>query len=127
MKQSKVTIDNLSKAVMEELENYKDLTTTQIKSAVKKTDQTVRKEIANTAPQRSGKYAKSWRVKTTRETDHSLVVVIHSPTRYQLAHLLEFGHAKRGGGRTKAFPHIERAENVGMKQFEDMIEEALNG
>lgn len=35
---------------------------------------------------------KSWTVKTTKETANSLEVTVHSKNRYQLAHLLEFGH-----------------------------------
>ena len=52
---------------------------------------------------------------------------VHSKNRYQLAHLLEFGHAKRGGGRTKAQPHIAPAEENGINALEKAIEKALKG
>ena len=58
----------------------------------------------------SFEYAKSWTVKKTKETSNSLEVTVHSKNRYQLAHLLEHGHAKRGGGRVSARPHIAKAE-----------------
>ena len=52
-------------------------------------------------------------------------LTVHSPKKYQLAHLLEKGHAKRGGGRTKAVPHIAPAEESAVKQLESDIKKAI--
>lgn len=52
-------------------------------------------------------------------------VTVHSRNRYQLAHLLEFGHAKRGGGRVAARPHIAVAEEAGIEELEQLIERSL--
>ena len=98
-----------------------------MKSAVRKTARTVRGEIASGAPVRTGQYAKSWRVKTTEENSQKLVQTVYSPTRYMLAHLLEKGHAKRGGGRVAGKPHIAPAEATGIKQLEGLIEKAMKG
>ena len=49
-----------------------------------------------------------------------------SKNRYQLAHLLEKGHAKRGGGRVSGKPHIAPAEENGVQLLEHLIEEALS-
>jgi hypothetical protein len=62
-----------------------------------------------------------------KETAEKLEVIVYSPSKYQLAHLLEKGHAKRGGGRTKAIPHIAPAEEKAVKELEDEIKRAIGG
>lgn len=122
---SKVSIGNFSSEIMRQLDEYKDLTADGVKAAVKKAGATVRKQIKATAPGNTGAYAKSWSVKTTRETSNALEVTVHSRNRYQLAHLLEFGHATRNGGRVPAQPHIAAAEEVGIKELETEIERCI--
>ena len=120
-------IDNLANEIMEGLKEYADLASDDVKKAVRKAGTAVRKEIAANAPQDTGKYAKSWTVKKTKETSNSLEVIVHSKNRYQLAHLLEHGHAKRGGGRVAARPHIAQAEQSAVETLESEIERSLGG
>lgn len=122
-----VDIDGLADAVMEGLNEYADLAADSMKAAVKKAGSTVKKDITANAPQRTGKYAKSWRTKTTKETANALEVTVYSPTRYMLAHLLEHGHAKRGGGRVAGRLHIAPAEEKGEEQLLKEISQALKG
>ena len=123
----KVKIDGLAEAVMKELTEYADLATVDMKAAVKKAGHTVKKQIQSTAPKDTGAYSKSWSVKNTKETSKSLEVTVYSRNHYQLAHLLEFGHAKRGGGRVAARPHIAPAEEKAIDTLEREIEKALKG
>ena len=120
-----VRIDDLANEVMAGLQEYADLATDSMKAAVKKAGNTVKTDITANAPERTGRYAKSWRAKTTKESATALEVTVYSPTRYMLAHLLEHGHAKRGGGRVAAIPHIAPAEQLGAEELEREIERSL--
>lgn len=120
-----VRIDDLANEVMEGLQEYADLATDSMKAAVKKAGNTVKTDITANAPERTGRYAKSWRAKTTKESATALEVTVYSPTRYMLAHLLEHGHAKRSGGRVAAIPHIAPAEQRGADELEREIERSL--
>lgn len=122
-----VSIDQMSDAIMEELEKYADLAADELKAAVKETAASVRKDIQTGAPVDTGKYKKSWSVKNVHENAESIDLVVHSRNRYQLAHLLEHGHAKRGGGRTPAQPHIAVAEERGNEKLVKTIEQKLKG
>ena len=82
-------------------------------------------QINSSAPVRSGRYAKSWTVKTTAESSQSLEQTVYSPSRYMLSHLLKKGHAKRGGGRVAAIPHIAPAEETAIQSLERNIEREL--
>ena len=117
-----IKIDDLAREVMKGLDEDADVTTEQVKKAVRKAGNTVRREIQENAPKNTGDYAKSWAVKKVRESSHTLELVVHSKNRYQLTHLLEFGHCLRNGGRTRAMPHIAPAEEKGIEQLEKMIE-----
>lgn len=122
---SRVSIGDMASAINKQLEEYATLTTEGVKSAVTKAGNTVRSEIKANAPSRTGTYAKSWSVKKTAESSNSLEVTVHSRNRYQLAHLLEFGHAKRNGGRVAAQPHIAAAEEKGITELEQEIERCI--
>ncbi len=122
-----IKIDQLTDVIMEGLNEYAELAASDMKKAVKGAGRTVRQEIAKEAPSRSGRYAKSWSVKTVKETSNRLEITVHSRNRYQLAHLLEFGHAKRNGGRVPGKAHIKPAEELGISQLEKDIEKALGG
>ena len=122
---STVSIDEMAKAIVEHLEDYQNLASDELKKAVKRAGQTVKDEIKANAPRKTGRYAESWVVNKISETGTSIELVVHSPKRYMLAHLLENGHAKRGGGRVEGKPHIKPAEEKGIKQLEDDINAAL--
>ena len=121
----KVRVDQMADAIMKGLTEYADLATDEMKSAVKKAGKMVKEEIEANAPKDTGKYASSWAAKTTQENANTLVQTVYSRNRYQLAHLLEHGHAKRGGGRVPGKPHIAPAEQKGIKKLETEIERAL--
>lgn len=120
-----VRIDELASEIMTGLTEYKDLATSEMKEAVRKTGKSVKKDIQTNAPKKTGAYSKSWSVKATKETSESLELTVYSPKKYQLTHLLEKGHAKRGGGRTSAQPHIEPAEQAGILFLQKEIERRL--
>lgn len=120
------SIDDMADEIMRGLTEYADLADSAMKKAVKKTATEVKKQIAATAPSDTGAYAKSWTTKKTKENSHSLEMTVHSKDRYQLAHLLEKGHAKRNGGRVSGKPHIAPAEANGEEMLTQLIEEALS-
>ena len=124
---STININDMADVIMRGLTGYAELATDDMKEAVKNASTTVRKEIKANAPEDTGKYAKSWTAKKVRETSQTLTMVVHSKNRYQLAHLLEHGHAKRGGGRVSGKTHIAPAEQMGIEQLENAIEKALGG
>ena len=121
----KIQIDELADAVNEQLEEYSKLSTEVVKTAVTKAGNSVKKDIGANAPRQTGKYAKSWRTKKTKETSTELEVTVYSPTRYMLSHLLEHGHAKRNGGRVRAIPHIAPAEEAAEAEMLRDIERGL--
>ncbi|MBR4394220.1 MAG: HK97 gp10 family phage protein [Oscillospiraceae bacterium] len=120
------SIDDMASEIMRGLTEYADLADTEMKKAVKKTATAVKNEISANAPKKSGRYKKSWAAKKVKENSHTLEMTVHSKNRYQIAHLLEHGHAKRGGGRVAAIPHIAPAEQHGEEMLESLIEKALS-
>ena len=122
-----IDIDDLADEIMAGLMEYGGLATETVKQAVKKAGNKVKKEIQNNAPKDTGKYKSSFKVTKRKETSNSLELTVHSKDKYQLTHLLEKGHAKRGGGRVAAQPHIAPAEQEGIRLLQEEIERGLSG
>ena len=122
----RVTVDGLADAVMKGLEEYAELATDDMKKAVKDAGKFCKEEVSANAPVRTGKYAKSWKSKTTSENANAIEVTVYSSVP-GLPHLLEHGHAKRGGGRVRAIPHIAPAEEAAEEKLLKDIEKALKG
>lgn len=79
--------------------------------------------LKQTSPKKTGKYAKGWRVKTTKGKGY-VESVIYNATSYQLTHLLERTHATRNGGSTtpKSAGHIANVEQSCIKEYEKNVE-----
>lgn len=123
----KVSIEEMDKAIMQEMEKYANMASDELKGAIKGTAKDVKKDIQDNAPKNTGAYKKSWTIKNIHEDSNSVDLVVHSRNRYQIAHLLEYGHAKRGGGRVEAKPHIKAAEERGKDELVKQIKERLGG
>ena len=122
----KVSVDGLADAVMKGLEEYAKLATDDMKKSVKDAGKFCKEEVSANAPVRTGRYAKSWKSKVTGESSNALTVTVYSSV-LGLPHLLEHGHAKRGGGRVRAIPHIAPAEEAAEEKLIKDIEKALEG
>lgn len=78
----------------------------------------------------SNSYANSWRKKVTERTPQGIVVTVYS-RKYQIAHLLEHGHAVvRNGqmvGRAPAYPHIGPAEENASRELQRRVKIKIAG
>ena len=84
-------------------------------------DDTVSK-LRGASPRRTGDYGDDWDSKLNKRGER----IIYQPKEYRKAHLLEFGHARRNGGRdVGARPHIKEIENEVIKKFESEIRRRL--
>ena len=69
-------------------------------------------------------YDKGWSSKL-EQTRLTATGIVYNKDRPGLAHLLEHGHAKRGGGRTRAFPHIAPVEEKISEEYYKAVKESL--
>ena len=120
---AKSKIDGISKEFTKILSEYKDeviLTMNTVRNDVAK--ETV-KQLKSTSPKKKGvgggKYANGWKI-----SDIKGKKVIHNK-RYQLTHLLEYGHAKANGGRVAAKVHIRPAEERAIESYIRGVEKVI--
>ena len=99
-----------------------------VNQAVEKCGKGMRKEITAKSPERTSSYKKGWRCEISETGQGNKQALIRNKTDYQLTHLLEKGHKKRGGkGRVKAYVHIAPAAEKWTEEFEQRCKEACKG
>lgn len=119
-----ISADDLEMEITQAIKNYTDDVIDAIEKEVDDTADKVRDDARATAPKKTGKYAKGISKKTERR--HGEVTkIIYNKNKPGLAHLLEFGHAKRGGGRVAARPHLRPAYDRHVPRMEKNIEKII--
>ena len=120
---AKVTIDNLADAIMDMLEEYGDNVAEHAKEATHKVALLGVRALTSASPGK--KYKRGWR--TWSETSFmGQKETIYNDKQPGLAHLLEHGHAKRNGGRTKAIIHIKPVEEELIEKLQEEVQKAIN-
>ena len=126
MASRKITVDNLGEAIAGILEEYGDEVQKDMDDVVKDVGKAGVKAIKSASGVfgGTGKYRKGWTSQTETERYGSTVTIYNRTP--GLPHLLENGHAKRGGGRVPGKTHIAPVEQELIKQFEEQIEKAVS-
>ena len=123
-----INIDQLAAEIAKGLAEYSQDVVEKVNVSSEAVGKAAVKQLKQTSPKRpgSGKYAKSWAMKTEPEVGqpHNRIVHVKAP-HYRLTHLLEHGHAKKGGGRVEGKPHIRPAEEMVIQEFMQEVEEAI--
>ncbi len=117
--------EELQKVLREYLEDYVEDITEGVEETTDTLTKEAVKELKQTSPRGKGTrekpYYKGWTRQKGKVNRGRYTVKIHNKTNYQLTHLLEFEHATRNGGRTKAIPHIRPIEDKYNKEYEKKI------
>lgn len=121
---AKVTSQNLSEEISKMLDEWAEGEIKTVSEAIKGAAKLGVKALKNDSPRASGDYAKGWKAKTD-EGRTSTSAVLYNANKPGLTHLLEHGHAKRGGGRVKAIVHIKPVEEELEKTLLKELEQKL--
>jgi len=123
---AKISIDKLAAEIAKGLADYSQDVVEKVNVSSEKVGKAAVKQLKQTSPKKTGKYAKSWTMSTEKEIGQPHKRIIHAKApHYRLTHLLEHGHAKRGGGRVEGKPHIRPAEEEVIREFTREVEEAI--
>lgn len=105
-------MDNLAKEIEEALMSYSDEVNNAVQEEIVKLSKEIVKDLKSDPiiPERTGEYKRSFYAKKIARGNGYLRVVVANK-KYQLTHLLEYGHATKGGtGRTRSYPHWAKAQ-----------------
>lgn len=127
---SGIKVDNLSAEIARLMAEYASDVSADMKAEARTVAREAVKELKQTSPEgdgsRKGHYKDGWTSNVESENAVSIGITVHNKKKPGLTHLLENGHAKRGGGRTKAFPHIGPAEKQAAENYEKRLKERLS-
>ena len=117
-----ISIDQLANAVSRAVREY----TEEVCEAIEVTTDNIAKEcikeIKANSKFKTGNYAKGWKIVKDKRAGSNRNI-IWNPKYYYLVHLLEKGHAKRGGGRVEGKPHVGPAE----QRYVTLLQERITG
>lgn len=112
---------DLSKAVSKILEEYGEEATKSLQLIVPAVGKDAASKLRKESPRKTGRYKKGWTSTSAITHTGATATVYGRSGTYQLAHLLENGHAKRGGGRVPPVVHIKPVEEWAESELEKLV------
>lgn len=121
-----IPIDQLAAEITKAMRQYTDDVSAAVAEAVDETANEMLQEVKTNHPyrDRTGEYTKGFR-KTKQDDPGRTRRIIWNRKHYRRVHLLEFGHAKRGGGRVPAYPHLRPAFDKYAPKLEERIKQII--
>lgn len=121
-----IKIDQLANEITNTMKAYTDDVSRGIERCVDDVADRVLEEVKTSHPytDRTGEYTKGFG-KTKKDRGSKYKRIIWNRKHYQRVHLLEFGHAKVGGGRVRAFPHLRPAYEKHGAKLPDEIKKVV--
>lgn len=111
---TKITPEELEAAIQKMLKDYDKDVQEVVRKTIPQAARAGAKQLRSSSPKESGKYAGGWASKVEQGRTGVTATIYGKHGTYQLAHLLEHGHAVRNGGRAsgnaKAIVHIAPVE-----------------
>lgn len=115
--EKRVKVENLANEISKTLTDYIGVTEDACERGVVETAREAVQLLRSAHPSGSeewgswDKYNAGWTSrKDKKKTRKGILSIVYNKDHYQLTHLLEKGHAKVNGGRTRSFPHIAPVE-----------------
>lgn len=125
MARNDIRIDQLAAEITRALAGYTSDVENAIAVAVDQTARECLAEVKARSPRGpTRQYYKGWKI--VRQDGRGYVNrIIWNPKFYGLVHLLEKGHAKRGGGRVEGRPHVGPAEQRFIQALQMRVESII--
>ena len=117
-----IKVTGLANEIAKALQAYSDEVVEGLEGAKETAAKNAVKKLKKRSPKKTGEYARGWRARKMGSA-----WVVHNATNYQLTHLLEHGHAKRGGGRVPGIPHIGPVEKEAIEEYVKETERVIKG
>lgn len=121
---AKKGLTNIEDAVKVVMSDYVAIVNDEMREILSDVAKDAVKKVKETAPSKTGAYAKGW---TATEDQRRLTSdwVVHGKVKHTwaLAHLLENGHATRNGGRVDGIKHLEPVQEWVNEEIERRLSE----
>lgn len=125
----KTAIDKLAANVGKILEEYAGEISDNLDAITQqmgqKGAQALRQSSKEKLKQHTGEYAKGWKYEFRQTKRMKMGTTTIYNEHYSLPHLLEHGHAKRGGGRVPGHPHIAPVADELVETYQREVIEKL--
>lgn len=120
-------MDDFAKVIQDSLREYADDCMEAVREVIQEVSTETVKKVRSSSPRQTGQVAKGW-TKTTETSRFGTTVTVHGKGKTgSVAHLLENGHAKRGGGRVSGKTFIAPVESWAVSEVETRIMRRLEG